>query len=410
MKPKARKVKSDKAGNAIIQVPLYIAATSPFTLVTFDKDDEPAFTLEEANRRTYDRVKLCRTTTGLDPMLSAMDQMAVIVSYTGALLFPRMPGVSEDDVLASANRLLLKMTFGGIVFDALAPDDVGFGFIYGTGYYLAAGGAGGPSFTTLMALQNQDAGSADTLLLLHPRVYTASQVHAAVRAGTPVVDEIPEISPSLFLHGLTYFRQRQLASALVFLWSTCESLIGRLWGDHVVPKGAGIAGRKRFVESNGWQAAHMVEVLFQLGLLDVDLYAHLSRARTARNSLAHRAAPPHLDDCKAALQGAFKLVSVVRSGGQTQDEFKQLTDTLAAAHEPRTGPLDPQYWREIPAVPGDDKWEGPYAVHPEIELVPLAKVGKNGKRGARGADRRVPEESDGAKREKRGQARGRGNP
>lgn len=377
MKQPSAKPKVDKAGNKLVQVPLYVAATSPFTIVIFDKDDEPEFTLEQVNGRIYDRLKLCRTTTGLDPMLSAMDRMSVIVSYTGALLFPRMRGVSEEEVLASANRLLLKLTFGGIDFDALAPNDIGFGYIYGTGYYLAAGGAGGPNFATLMALQHQDAGSFDTMKLLHPRVQTSSEIHSAIRTGAPVVDGIPEISPSLFLNGLTYFRQGQLAPALVFLWSTCESLIGRLWGDHVVPNGAGIPGRKRFVEGNGWQAAHMVEVLFQMGLIDSDLYTQMSRARVARNALAHRADPPKLDDCKAALQGAFRLVSAVRSGGQMQDEFKTLADRLAAAHDPRPGPLDPQYWREIPSVPGDENWEGEYAKHPEIELIPLTKKGRS---------------------------------
>lgn len=366
--------KVDKQGKEIIQVPLYVAATSPFTLVTFDEGDEPAFTLEQANRGTYDRLKLCRTTTGLDPMLSAMDRMAVIVSYTGALLFPRMPEVSLQSVLESANRLLLKLTFGGIDFDAVAPSDVGFGYIYGTGYYLAAGGADGPNFSRLVALQHHDAGSSDTMRLLHPRVVTSSEVQAAALAGTSVVDGIPEISPSLFLNGLTYFRQGQFAPALVFLWSTCESLVGRLWDDHVVPKGTGIPGRKRFVEGNGWQAAHMVEVLFQLGLIDSDVYTELGQARTARNALAHRGTPPKIDDCKAALQGAFKLVSTVRSAGHTPDEFKRLADRLAAAHDPRTGPIDPKYWREIPSVPGDEKWEGEYPNYPDIELVPMSKI------------------------------------
>lgn len=363
--------KFDNEGNAVVQVPLYVAATSPLTIVTFDDGDEPVFTLQQVNGRTYDRLKLCRTTTGLDPLLSAMDNMAVIVSYTGALLFPRMPSLSDEDVVATANRLLLKLTFGGIDFNAVAPNDVGFGFIYGSGYFIAAGGADGPNFTTLVALQHQDAGSSDTMKLLHPRVCKSSDISAALAAGAPVVDGIPEIDATLFLNGLTYFRQKQLASALVFLWSTCEALIGRLWDDHIVPKGEGIAGRKRFVEGNGWQAAHMVEVLFQTGLIQSDLYEQLSRCRTARNALAHKATAPKVDDCKAALQGAFNLISVVRSVGRTQDEFKSLADRLASANDPNDGPINPQYWRAIPSVPGDEKWEGPYPRHPEIELVPV---------------------------------------
>jgi hypothetical protein len=374
MKQPYAKLKLDKAGNQVVRVPLYVAATSPFTLVTFDEEDKPQFTLEEVNNRSYDRLKLCRTTTSFDPLLSAMDRMAVIVSYTGALLFPRIQNVTEEDVLDSANRLLLKLTFGGIDFDAVAPSDVGFGTIYGTGYYLTGGGAGGRNFSRLMALQHQDAGSFDTMELLHPRVRTATQMRSALMTGTPVVDNIPEISPNLFLNGLTYFRQRELAPALVFLWSTCESLIGRLWDDHVVPKGAGIPGRKRFVEGNGWQAAHMIEVLYQTGSINSDLYTRLSHARTARNALAHRGTQPSLDHCKACLRASFELVSAVRSGGSVQDEFKSLADRLAAAHDPRTGPLNPQYWRDIPSVPGDENWEGDYSKHPEIELVPISEL------------------------------------
>jgi hypothetical protein len=39
MKPPLRKHKVNKAGNEIVQVSLYVAATSPLTLVTFDEGD-----------------------------------------------------------------------------------------------------------------------------------------------------------------------------------------------------------------------------------------------------------------------------------------------------------------------------------------------------------------------------------
>ncbi len=374
MKPPTRPPKIGKDGNEIIQVPLYVAATSPFTLVTFDEGDEPAFTLEQVNSGTYDRLKICRTTTQLNPMLPVMGQMAVIVSYTGALLFPGMSGVNEEAALDSANRILLKITFGGIDFDAMMPSDIGFGVIYGTGYYRAGGGATGPNFSSLMALQNRDAGSFDTMKLLDSRVCTSSEIHAALQKGTPVVEGIPEISPSLFLNGLTYFRQGQLAPAMVFLWSTCESLIGRLWNDHVVPTEVSISQRKRFIEGNGWQAAQKIEVLFQKNLIENTLYEQLSCARTARNSLAHRATHPNINDCKAALLGAFKLISAIRSNGETQNEFELLATRLATALDPKTGPVEPKYWREILSIPGDEKWDGAYAKHPAIELIPIAKI------------------------------------
>ena len=140
-----------------------------------------------------------------------------------------------------------------------------------------------------------------------------------------------------------------------------------------MPSGTGIAHRKRFVEGNGWHAAQKVEVLFQKDLIGNSLYEQLSGARTARNALAHRGTSPKIDDCKAALQGAFELVSLVRSRGAERSEFKLLATRLASSHDPQTGPLNPKYWREIPSVPGDEKWEGDYSRHAEIELVPIAK-------------------------------------
>lgn len=82
----------------------------------------------------------------------------------------------------------------------------------------------------------------------------------------------------------------------------------------------------------------MVEVLFQMNLIESGLYTHLSQARTARNALAHRATSPNVDDCKAALQSAFQLVSAIRSGGSIYDEFKQLAERLASAHDHMKGP------------------------------------------------------------------------
>lgn len=159
---------------------------------------------------------------------------------------------------------------------------------------------------------------------------------------------------------------------MVFLWSTCESVIGRLWTDHVLPSGSGIFGRKRFVEGNGWSAAHKVEVLFQRKMIDDALYADINLARTSRNSLAHHGETPGLNACKAALSCAFRLVALVRSGGARQDEFSGLTDRLASLHDRRSGPIDAKYWRELPAVPGDNKWgDAPYPIYPEIELKPV---------------------------------------
>lgn len=362
---------------AVVGVPVIVAATSPFLNIVLDEDDKLNATLEQVNDNTYDRLKICRTTMALDGGIEAMANMAVIVSYTGAFLFPRMKGIGKQEVIDCTNRLLLQLMFGGIRLDAVSPDDVGFGRLYGTGYFLAAGGASGANFRFLTALQHQAASTFDTIQLIESPHYTKAQVHEAIVAGKPVALAIPEIHPTMFLNGITHYRQYQLASALVFLWSTAESLIGKLWSDKVIPKGAGITGRKNFVESNSWQAAYKVEVLFQIGAISPKLYSTLNEARDARNKLAHRGTTPSLEACEKALEGTFALISIITSDGLDEGKFKQLVGTLSAVHKPRTGKIEPQFWREIPAVPGDEKWgDTPFPRYPQIELMPVDEIRK----------------------------------
>lgn len=288
---------SDKA---VVGVPVIVAATSPFMNIVLDENDVLNATLEQVNGNTYDRLKICRTTMALDGGIEAMKNMAVIVGYTWAFLFPRMNGIGKQEVIHSTNRLLLQLMFGGIKLDAVSPDDVGFGKLYGTGYFLAAGGASGANFRFLTALQHQAASSFDTIQLIDTPYYTKAQVQEAINAGNPVASAIPEINSTMFLNGITHYRQYQLASALVFLWSTAESLIGRLWSENVVPKGSGITGRKSFVESNSWQAAYKVEVLFQIGMI---FTARLMKHGTQETSSPIGARLHRLSHVKRLLKG-----------------------------------------------------------------------------------------------------------
>lgn len=349
--------------------PLYTVPTSPFTIVTLDSEESPIFDKNALNTLEYDRLKICRTTTVIDSKLPQMNKMGVIVSYTCALLYPRIPEISQNDLLTSSNRILLKMTFGGIEFDAVSPRDIGYGLIYNNGYFVSIGCSGSNSLL-LTSLQYRDVRSFDVGRLTSARIYKASEIQAALSIGESIVDDIPEISPDLFLNGLTYFKNGEFAPALVFLWSTCESLIRRLWKDHNTTD-ENIPNRMSFLKSNAWQAAHIVELLFRVNLIDQNLYVHINRARLARNTLSHKARYPTLVECKSALYSTFMLISSVRSSGKIYNEFDKLSAKLASVHDPHTGPLAPEAWRELPLVPGDSRWEGDYPHYPEIELKPL---------------------------------------
>jgi hypothetical protein len=319
---------------------------------------------------------MCRTTLAVDGGVQSMADanMGVIISYTGAFLFPRMKNVERQIVIDSVNRVLLTLMFGGIQFDAIEPEDIGFGTIYGTGYFLATGGASGTNYCHLRNLQFQDVGGFEAINLLEPRTFTKSEILGAILKGGPVSEKLPEINPSMFLDGITHYKRFQLASALIFLWSTTESIVGKIWNERVVPTGKGITGRKKFVESGAWQASHKIEVIYQLGLIGKTLYAKLNKARSARNSLAHRGTTPTLACCESALEATFSLLSLVVTDYSRHNHFRTLVRELKQPHLPPSGPIEPQFWREIPTVPGDDKWgDDPFPRHPEIELVALKR-------------------------------------
>lgn len=363
--------------SAKIEVPVWVAATSPFTLILLDDGDELNATLEQINRNTYDRLKLCRTSAVVDPGIPAMSGIGAIVSYSTAFLFPRMRGVDKQDVVEAINRIFFQLMFGGIQFDAVSPDDIGFGHLYETGYFIVGGGASGPNFRFLVALQHQDASTFDTVQLIEPRAFTKKQLADAIVAGQEAATKLAGINPSMFLDGITNYKKFQLSAALLFLWSSIESVLDQMWTTKVIPRGAGISGRKNFVESNAWQAAYKAEVLFQIGAISEHLYGMLNHARLARNGLVHRGTTPDLLACERALRAMFALVSLRVTDHVRADEYDLMVQRLLDVHKPLKGPVDPKFWREIPEVPGDDKWgDKPYPDHPEIRLQPINKARK----------------------------------
>lgn len=360
----------------VVTVPVYVAAVSPFTTIVFSEDDYLNATLEEINGGTYDRLKICRTTMTVDGEIDLMREkrMGVPVGYTGAFLFPAMEGLDKQVIIKSVNTVLFQMLLGGIRFDAISPDDIGLGSLYGTGYYRLSGGARGQHYCFLQALQQNAVSSFDAIKLLEPRVFTKDQIIKAIWAGKPIVDKLPEVNPSILLNGITMYKQFQLASSLTFLWSTTEALIDRIWKDKVVPTGAGIPRRKRFIEGNGWQGANKVEVLYQVGKIDEVLYGDLNEVRDARNKLAHRGVEPSLEHCQKAMGSAFTLLSTIASDYKKNDLFSQIVDDLMAEHEPPSRDLKPKAWRKVIPVPGDEKWgDRLYPQFDEIKLQLMVK-------------------------------------
>lgn len=369
------------AAKGHVAVPAFVIAISPLTTIILDDRDALGTTLEQANNNTYDRVRLCRTSMSLDVGL----KWPALLTYTGAILLPRAPGITPETAVSHANQLLLDLLFGGVHFDAATLDEVSFGCVYDTGYFMAGGGAPGPNSALLQALQYGDTSSFDSVRLLGVRCYKCSDVTLAREKGRPVRKKLGELNASLMLDGLTAFRLNRRANAIVFIWSSIETLITKAWDDKVSPSNQAIRGRSAFVSSQSWQPAHKVEVLFQVGVIDAELYGHLNDARLARNKLAHRGEVPSLGACGSALEALLRLCSLVYSAYADQNLFLPL---MSHFHAPHRGVREckPDFWRHLPAIPGNEQWgDRDFPRYPELELVEIGADGARRKDESGGA-------------------------
>lgn len=100
--------------------------------------------------------------------------------------------------------------------------------------------------------------------------------------------EISENLPALTAGAYSLYYQRQLSEALIDAWIVVEQAIDWLWDEH--KNGISDAERKvRLADSRTYTSAVRIELLHTIGVLDLGLYSHMTRARTHRNNLTHRA-------------------------------------------------------------------------------------------------------------------------
>lgn len=350
-------------------LPCLIVATGPFTTLTLSEDDRLDTTLEQINSHQYDRVRLCRTTMEVDVGLGALP---ALLSYTAAWIFPPIKGVTPQRAINVVNQAHFELLLGGIRFDSAAPEDVGEGYTYHTGYFMVTGGLTAISGVNLRCLQGLLAGDVstyDSISLFRPRTYTAAEINAALAKGRPIAKHVPELNPTIVLDGLTALKNRRATSALIYLWTSSETLLGGLWERHVVPKGTGITGRKDFIDGRDWTAAHKAEVLFQLGLFDETLYSQLNQVRKARNNAAHNGQPSDWSVCWLAAELVFSLLSLMVPE-QDAKAVRALGQSYRTPSDDSNG--EPVAWRHFPAVPGNERWgDRDYPRYPQREWIPL---------------------------------------
>lgn len=365
-----------------INIPILIANFKPFRLISRDEADTWKPTLDQINSSTYDYVKLHRASKFFDAHLSK--PMPAFFGFDGSLVLPFIEEFKNDDlVVEEVNRILASVFLGGVYVESISPLDISRGSMNVTGYYRhSLTHSSNSDFHR--AIGECDAGSLAAIRLLDPEIVTADKVISAYNNGHKVLSKLPTLSPSLFIGSFTYYKKHQLREALAHAWIGIEQILEFIWKTIVVEdaKSINIPKRRKFIESQQWNSAHKIEMLYQRELIDEELYSSLSKARFARNDFIHKGLTPTYEEAYSALLALIILVEVASKLNEvdfSRNNLEQYLQELSQSCIPQTyvpnersnKPLDVKYWREIKVIPGDKHWKGDYETYPDITLSPI---------------------------------------
>lgn len=365
-----------------VNVPILIANFKPFRLISRDESDKWEPNLEEINNSTYNYVKLHRASKFFDAHLPK--PMPACFGFDGSLIFPFIEEFKNDDlVVEEFNRILASVFLGGIYVESISPLDISRGSMNMTGYYRHSSTHSSNS-DFHRAIGECDAGSLASIRLHQPEILEASKVISAYTYGHKVLAKLPTLSPSLFISAFTYYKKHQLREALAHAWIGVEQILEFIWKETIVEdaKSVNIPKRRKFIESQQWNSAHKIEMLYQQGLIKEELYSSLSKARFARNTFIHKGINPSYEETHSALMSLIILVEVTSKINDVDFSRSNLEQYLPEQSKlciPQTfmpekrnnEALNVKYWREIKLIPGDKGWKGSYESYSDITLSPI---------------------------------------
>ncbi len=193
-------------------IPIYIANPSPFRLILRDSDDQLNATIEEINQSTYNYVKLHRASRFFHANIQSSSPVGI--GYDGSfLLMTTKEYTTIDAALDEFNKIFASILIGGVYIEAIGPSDLSHGELSEHGYFRHTN-TFGVNTDFHKSLGEADVGSAESLKLLDPDTVLASDAIDAYIKGEVVLRKVPNISPSLFIFGFSYFKCHQLKEFL----------------------------------------------------------------------------------------------------------------------------------------------------------------------------------------------------
>jgi hypothetical protein len=361
-------------------IPIVIGNSLPFRLIVRDSDVwEP--TLEEINWRTYDYIKLCRMSMFIDIGISPF---SLGLGFDGTLVLPATKEfIDKEKALANFNAALGKLLLGGIYSEAVQPENIGFGELFFDGYIKPRGGGTGLVYNFYQAIKHKHVGTVDTIKLLNPEQINVQDISEAYSKGEALFKKVNMLSPNVLLNGTSNFVKHQWAESLIFLWTSIEQIVNGIWEQEIIHKNKPkdvIVGRQDFLKDyRTWTTSAKIELLFQKRIIPSNVYGLINNARKYRNEFIHTGSSLTESKVMNALDGLFKLISLVNSDYKTTKSLdavlkKILNNTLGnKAPKKKVYKKDEvTHWLSIPPLPGDPDWgDKEYEIIDELVLKPI---------------------------------------
>lgn len=364
-------------------VPVVIGNYAPFRLVLRETDNWN-FTLDQVYNREYDYVKLCRLSCFIDIGIAPF---SLGVSFGGSLILPATEKYSNrEDASDTFNETLETLLLGGVYSEAIQPIDISYGTLFSDGYVKSMGGGTGAISSFHRAIETKLIGPFDGIPLIEPETILNSDIEKAYKRGKSIISKLDNLSPSLLLNGTSHYVKHQWTEGLIFLWTSIEQLVNIIWNQEIInDESQGdtvIEGRTRFLKDyRTWTTSTRIEVLYQRGFISADDYHLLNSARKARNDFVHNGEKLNERKVRCALEGFFRLISLIITDYQNPLELKDITDHIFSNQRgdlyPKKTTLnldEVKYWHNIPPLPGDKNWDGKeYEIIEELVLRPLKR-------------------------------------
>ncbi|MGV3589412.1 MAG: hypothetical protein ACO1OF_20565 [Adhaeribacter sp.] len=339
-------------------------------------------TLKQINNRDYDYVKLNRMSTFID---IGITPFSLGIGFDGSLVLPATKEYQiRENALTKFNEALGILLLGGVYSESVQPENVSFGSLHLDGYIKMHGGTSGFISKFHHSIRTKYIGTLDVIGLLEPKTIQSKEIEESFKKGKMIFDKLKNLSPNLLLDGTSNYVRHQWSESLIFLWTSIEQIIDLIWEKEIINvdiEGI-VEGRKDFLKDyRTWTSSARIELLFQKGIISLEVYQYLNSARKVRNDFIHNGKPLTESKVKNGLEGLFRLISLVISDYKSS---KELNDILELIYVNQRSGLIPKktvfgkeevsHWLELPPLPGDSHWgDKEYEIIEELVLKPIKR-------------------------------------